>query len=228
MEETIDLREYIEIIRKRFLIILIITLTATFISAIVSFFALDPVYEASTTLMVNKDKNEESSIINYQDVMLNQKLVVTYGEISKSRSVLDKVINDLNLDMEFEELKEKITVTPVKDTEIMKIKVQDKDPKVAKKIANKIPQVFTEEVIRITKADSVQVIDYAKVPKNPIKPNKMMNVAIAFVLGIMIGLFVVFTIEYMDNTIKTTQDIERHLELTVMGVIPQFQEEEAK
>ncbi|WP_187296296.1 YveK family protein [Tepidibacter mesophilus] len=225
MEETIDLREYFDIIRKRFLIIMIITATTTFISAIVSFFALDPLYETSTTLMVNKAKNEESSIINYQDVMLNQKLVVTYGEISKSRAVLGKVIDDLGLDMEYEELYEKITVSPVKDTEIMKIKVQDTDSNLAKKIANKIPQVFTQEVIRITKADSVQVIDYAKVPKNPIKPKKMLNIAIAFVLGIMIGLFVVFLIEYMDNTIKTAQDIERHLELPVMGVIPEFQEE---
>jgi capsular polysaccharide biosynthesis protein len=105
--------------------------------------------------MVNKAKNQEGNVINYQDVILNQKLVVEYAEISKSRSVLDKVIDDLELNMEYEELRKNITVSPVKDTEIMKIKVEDKNPNIAKKIANKIPQVFTQELIRITKADSI-------------------------------------------------------------------------
>ncbi|SHK56844.1 YveK family protein [Tepidibacter formicigenes] len=226
MEETIELRAYFDIIRKRIWILALITVISVLTSAVVSFFVLDPVYETSTTLMVNKAKNDESSIINYQDVILNQKLVLTYGEIVKSRTVLEKVIKGLNLNMKYEELKEKITVSPVKDTEIMNIKVQDTDAKKAKKIANKIPQVFTQEVIRITKADSVQVIDYAKVPENPIKPKPMLNIIVAGVLGVMIGLFIIFLIEYLDNTVKTPQDIEKHLELPVIGVIPVFPEED--
>ena len=85
---------------------------------------------------------------------------------------------------------------------------------------NKINEVFTKEAKRITKANDIQVIDKAILPENPIKPNKVMNVLIAFVLGTMIGLFIVFLLEYLDNKIKTTQDIEKHLGLSVIGVIP--------
>ena len=87
-------------------------------------------------------------------------------------------------------------------------------------IANEIPKVFKKEAKRITKANDIQVIDKAILPQNPIKPNKMMNMAIAAVLGAMIGLFVVFLIEYLDNKLKTPQDIEKHLGLSVLGVVP--------
>ena len=87
-------------------------------------------------------------------------------------------------------------------------------------IANAIPKVFTKEVQRITKANGAEVIDTAVLPENPIKPNKLMNVAIATVLGLMISLFVVFLLEYMDNKIKKPEDIEKHLGLPILGVVP--------
>ncbi|MFR3072601.1 MAG: YveK family protein, partial [Paeniclostridium sp.] len=105
-------------------------------------------------------------------------------------------------------------------TQIMSVTVQDTNPKRARDIANAIPNVFTKEVKRITKANSVEVIDKAIVPENPIKPNKVMNILIAAVLGIMIGLFIVFILEYMDNKIKTPQDVEKYINLPILGVVP--------
>jgi capsular polysaccharide biosynthesis protein len=219
MEETIDLREYIDIIKKRFWLIVIITVVASLVSGIVSFYVLEPVYETGTTLMVNNAKNKETEITS-EDIALNQKLASTYGEIAKSRKVLDRVINDLNLNITYEKLSSSVTITPVKDTEIINIKVQNTSPQLAYKIANKIPEIFGKEARRITKADSVEVLDYAVIPNNPVAPNKMMNVAIAAVLGMMIGLFLTFLLEYANNKIKTPKDIEKHLELPVLGVIP--------
>lgn len=220
MEETIDLREYVDIIKKRFWIIALITVIASLVSGIVSFYVLEPVYEAGTTLMVNKSKTTEDKEITSDDIMVNQKLALTYGEIARSRKVLDRVINDLNLNVTYEQLSSAVTISSVKDTEIINIKVQNTNPQLSYKIANKIPEIFTKEVRRITKADSVEVLDYAVVPQNPIKPNKMMNVAIAAVLGMMIGLFLTFLLEYLNNKIKTPNDIERHLGLPVLGIVP--------
>ena len=151
---------------------------------------------------------------------VTQKLAVTYGEIIKSRSVLDDVIKNLKLDDRYEDLAKNVTVSPVKDTQIISISVQDTNKEKARDIANEIPKVFKKEAKRITKANDIQVIDKAILPQNPIKPNKMMNMAIAAVLGAMIGLFVVFLIEYLDNKLKTPQDIEKHLGLSVLGVVP--------
>ena len=220
MEETIDLREYFSIIKKRFWIIALITVVAMVVSGVISFFMLSPVYESKSTLIVNTEKNEETQMITGDQFTVTQKLAVTYGEIIKSRAVLESVISNLKLDSEYEDLVEKITVSPVKDTQIISISVQDTNPKKARDIANEIPKVFEKEVKRITKANDIQVIDKAILPQNPIKPNKMMNVAIAAVLGMMIGLFVVFVLEYLDNKIKTPQDVEKHLDLPILGVIP--------
>ena len=220
MEETIDLREYFSIIKKRFWIIALITVVAMVVSGVISFFMLSPVYESKSTLIVNTEKNEETQMITGDQFTVTQKLAVTYGEIIKSRAVLESVISNLKLDSEYEDLVEKITVSPVKDTQIISISVQDTNPKKARDIANEIPKVFEKEVKRITKANDIQVIDKAILPQNPIKPNKIINVAIAAVLGMMIGLFVVFLLEYLDNKIKTPQDVEKHLDLPILGVIP--------
>ena len=220
MEETIDLKEYFAIIKKRSWIIALITTIAVIVSAVISFFILKPVYQANATLIVNTEKNEETQMITGDQFNVTQKLAVTYGEIITSRSVINPVIKNLGLQETYDELVKKITVSPVKDTQIINISVQDINPKKARDIANEIPEVFTKEAKRITKANSVEVIDKAITPIEPVKPNKKMNVAIAAVLGIMIGLFVVFLIEYLDNKIKTPQDIEKQLGLPLLGVIP--------
>lgn len=220
MEETIELREYFEIIKKKYWIIAIITTVAIIVSAVISFFVLKPKYQANSTLIVNTEKNEETQMITGDQFNVTQKLAVTYGEIIKSRSVMDPVIKNLGLEETYDELVKKVTVSPVKDTQIINISVQDTNPNKARDIANEIPEVFKKEAKRITKANSVEVIDKAIAPKEPVKPNKKMNIAIAAVLGVMIGLFVAFLIEYIDNKIKTPQDVEKQLGLPVLGVIP--------
>ena len=220
MEETIDLREYFAIIKKRSWIIALITTIAVIVSAVISFFILKPVYQANATLIVNTEKNEETQMITGDQFNVTQKLAVTYGEIITSRSVINPVIKNLGLEETYDELVKKITVSPVKDTQIINISVQDINPKKARDIANEIPEVFTKEAKRITKANDIQVIDKAILPKEAVKPNKIMNIAISAVLGMMIGLFIVFLIEYLDNGLKTPQDIEKHLGLPVLGVVP--------
>ncbi|MPM44350.1 putative capsular polysaccharide biosynthesis protein YwqC [bioreactor metagenome] len=134
--------------------------------------------------------------------------------------MLEPVIKDLNLDMTYNQLAASVSVTPVNETQIMNLMVQDTNPERARDIANKIPEVFGKEAKRITNANKVEVIDKAILSKAPINSNKTMNMVIAAVLGAMIGLFVIFLIEYLDNKIKTPQDIQKYLELPILGVIP--------
>ena len=95
MEETVDLRVYFGIVKKRFWIVALITIIAVVVSGVISFFMLNPVYEAKSTLIVNTEKNEETQMITGDQFNVTQKLAVTYGEIIKSRSVLDDVIKNL-------------------------------------------------------------------------------------------------------------------------------------
>jgi capsular polysaccharide biosynthesis protein len=220
-ELEIDLMEYIHIIRRRLWLIILVTILAVAASGVISFFVLDPVYQASTTVMVGKPASyADGSQLQIQDLNLNQRLARTYGEIVKSRVVSEEVISDLNLNITPDHLKGKTSVNLVKDTEFITISVTDTNPQKAADIANKLAEVFKKRVMNMMRVDNVQVLDDAIVPASPIKPNKMMNMAVAGALGMIISLGVVFILEYLDNTIKTAEDVERHLGLSVIGAIP--------
>ena len=221
MDETTDLRDYFEIVKKRLWIIITLMIICGLVSGLISFFVLKPVYQASTSLIVDTERNESSQMITGDQFGVTQKLAVTYGEIIKSRTVLGGVIESLKLDYKYENLAKNVTVSPIKDTQIISINVQDKDPKRARDIANEIPKIFKNEAKTTTiKSNAIQVIDEASLPEKPIKPNKVMNIIVAAVVGMMIGLVIVFLLEYLDNTLKTPQDVEKHLGMSILGVLP--------
>lgn len=223
MEETIDLREYFFILKKKLWIIVTSALVCGLISGLVSFFALTPIYQANTSLIVNKEVgNKVTEMTTTDDLNYVQKLAITYGEIIKSRAVITPTIEKLDLNMTYEELASAVSVTNVSDTQIIKISVQHENPKTAMKICNTIPSIFSEEVQRIVKASGVEVIDKAILPTNPIKPNKKMNVLIAMVLGAMVSVFIIFLIEALNTKIKEPRDIEEKLGIPVFGVVPKY------
>ena len=197
------------------------------VSTIITFFVIDPVYESYTTIMVGKPKNrliDENSSITYQEIQTNRLLVSTYREIAKSRTVLEEVIKDLNLNISTSQLRGKVDVSLVRDTEIIQITVHDHDPETATKLANAIASAFSKQVIRIMNVENVQVLDEAIPQWNPLKPRKAMNIAISLVLGVMLGVFVAFIMEFMDTSLKTPEDVEKFLGLPVIGSIPYVKE----
>ena len=221
-EYEIDVREIFGMLKKRWLMIFSVTAVAVISAGIISFFVLMPVYESSSTLLVSYKQNQEMTM-TYNDMQMSQKLVNTYSEIIKSRSISEAVLQKLDLDLTPDQLSSKITVAKVSDTEIIQVKVQDEDPAVAALIANTVSEVFKKEVKSIMMVDNVSTIDLAIAPKNPIKPNKMMNVAIAGVLGVMVSVGLVFVLEFLDRTYKTPSDVERHLGLPIIGAIPDME-----
>ncbi len=207
-------------------LIILMTILSITASGLVSYFVLEPEYQTFTTLIVGKPKDYQNvdNKLEYNDLLLNQKLVSTYGELVKTRIVADEVIKNLKLDMSYKEFREKVNVNLVKDTEIIKLEVMDTNPVLAAEIANETAQVFMENVKDIMMVENVQVIDEAQVPDIPIKPRPSLNMVIAGVLGLMVSIFLVFLLEYLDSTIKTPDDIERYLNLPVIGTIPMVEE----
>lgn len=226
MEETIELRELLEIVNKRKWIIIVVTAIAVTIGGIYSAFFITPLYKSETTLMVNNSKGLSSSDLaasfDLGSISTSQKLVITYGEIVKSRIVLEQVIEKQGLEDTYEQLLKRITSEPVKSTEILKISVTDIEPAKAASISNSIADVFIKEVMRILKVNNVETIDRAIAIDKPINVKTKLNIAISLVLGLMLGVFIAFALEYLDNTIKTPQDVEKALGLAIIGTIPEF------
>jgi capsular polysaccharide biosynthesis protein len=223
--EEISLREIFFILKKHIKLIVLLLVLAVAISSVVTFFILDKEYSAFTTLMVGKPRDYiNENKIEYNELLLNQKLVSTYGELIKTRVVSEKVISNLGLSLSYNTFRSKVNVSLVKDTEIIGITVTDTDPLLAAEIANETAAVFMDTVQEIMKVENVQVIDEAEPSEYPVSPRPMLNLAISAILGLMLGVFLSFLIELLDNTIKTPEDVEKYLGLTVIGSIPNVED----
>ncbi|WP_342542146.1 Wzz/FepE/Etk N-terminal domain-containing protein [Paenisporosarcina sp. FSL H8-0542] len=228
MEETISLQELFQTLKKRMLLILSLTILATLISGIVSYFFVTPIYQASTQLLVNQEKTE-TPILNVSEIQTNLQLINTYNVIIKSPAILDIVREDLALEkLTTEDLNSKITVSAVGESQVLTITVQDPDQFVARDIANTTASVFQREIMDIMNVNNVSILAKATATdtQSPIKPNKMLNMAIAMVVGLMLGVGLAFLLEYLDNTIKTEQEIETLLGLSVIGSISSMEKKE--
>ncbi len=225
MEETISLKELFDTIKKRMTMIVSITLIAMIVSGVVSYFIITPEYKSSTQILVNQAK-EDQSIYNYNEVQTNVQLINTYSIILKSAAILNNVKKELHLEITVSELNDKISVESEQNSQIMTVSVTDPNPTVALQIANTTAEVFEKEIKNLMKVDNVSILPLADDQENqdPISPNPPLNIVIAAVVGIMLGICLAFLLEYLDNTVKTEQDIEKLLELPVLGAITTIDE----
>lgn len=217
-----ELKEYLDILKKRWLLIVVITLTASLLSGIVSYFIIKPTYKADISVIIGKQENANSQTpaMSYNDVMMYQKLVKTYSELAKSRTVAEHAIKSLGLDMKVSDIQEMLSVAPKGDTEFLTITVKSKEPKQAMDLANQIAKSLKEVSLDVKKVDNVQILDPAELPVSPDSPKPLLNIAVAFFLGLMVSVGVVFLLEYLDNTVKSASDIEKILDIPVIGIIP--------
>ncbi|WP_203363371.1 Wzz/FepE/Etk N-terminal domain-containing protein [Bacillus sp. REN10] len=220
MEETISLRELTSIVWKRMKLIVSITFLFALLSGIISYFVLTPVYETSTQLLVNQAKSGQQ-LYEQADVQTNLQLINTYNVIIKSPAILDKVKANLQLDVTYDELNNQITVQNETDSQVVNIAVQDTDPKRAAMIANEVATVFQKEIVKIMNVNNVSILAKAEGSKDmaPVKPQPLLNIAIAFVVGLMVSIGLAFLLEYLDQTIKSEQDVEQALDLPTIGVV---------
>jgi len=220
MEETISLQELFRTLKKRIGLIAFITLIAITISGIVSFLLLTPIYQTTTQILVNQTKQDQNQV-NTQSVQNDLQLINTYSVIIKSPVILDDVINELNLDRSFDSLDSQITVSSAQNSQVLDVSVQDADPKLAVKIANATATIFEQKIVGLMSVDNVNILTPASLSDNPspIKPDPILNMAIAAVIGLMLGVGVAFLLEYLDTTVKTEQDIEELLGLPILGLV---------
>lgn len=224
-ENTISLQEIAYALKKRWRLIALITIAATLVSAILSFFVIKPQYEASTKLFIGKQENQENNAYNNSDVMMYQQLMKTYAELVKTSDLVNKAVKSANLDYNREKIKgilENITATPSADTQILDLSYKGGNPKEVLKITEAITDEFISESKELIPNGNVQVIQKPQLPEKPVSPNKTLNILIAFVLGLMVGIGVVLLLEYLDNTFKSREDLENTLELPIIGTIPDY------
>lgn len=226
MEETISLQDLFKTLKKRAGLIALMTILAITIAGVVSFLVLTPMYETSTQILVNQEQTEAAQLTN-QNIQTDLQLINTYSVIIKSPAILDEVSSQLDLDMSVEQLNSKITVATAENSQVVNVTVQDEDPAVAVDIANTTAEVFEGEIMGLMNVDNVSILSPAVLKDNPspVAPNPMLNMAIAAVIGLMLGVGIAFLLEYLDTSIKTEQDIEEFLGVPLLGIISPIKEE---
>ena len=218
-EQVINISEIIDAVKKRWKIIALTTVVATLISGIFSFFIISPTYEASTKIFIGK-KGAESEGYSSSDVSMYQNLLKTYSELIKTKDLVNKAINNSEYDLSVNEVLNDITVNTVAGTQILKVSYKSKSPNIAKNMLESITNEFITKSQELVPNGNVRVLENVELPKNPVDPNKKINIAIAFIFGMVIGFGIVFLLEYLDNTYKNKEQLEKDLDIPVLGVIP--------
>ncbi|WP_026106436.1 YveK family protein, partial [Clostridium saccharoperbutylacetonicum] len=204
---------------KRWKMIVSITIISTIFSVFMSFYMISPKYEASTKVFIGKENSKDARYSD-NDVNMYQKLLKTYVEVISTNNLVEKAIDKEGLDITSEEVLKGLTVAPRADTQILEIKYISEDRILAKDVVDSITDEFIESSTELIPNGDVKIIDKVKIPERPVSPNKKMNIAIAFLLGLMISVGLSFLLDAMNNTLKTKEELERILGLPVIGTIP--------
>ena len=185
----------------------------------VSKFVLHPVYYSTTKIYIlNKEENQT---VTYSDVQISTQLTQDYAELIKSRYVLEEVVQRLNLiDMKYEDLSKVLKVDTPSDTRIVAITARDEDPLMAMQIANCIREVASEHITNVMDIDAINIAETANVPTSKASPSVAKWTVISGFLGAVVVAFFAILGYLLDDSIKSTDDIERYLGLSTLALIP--------
>lgn len=228
--EEIDLKEFVMLFWDRKVSIILITIIFMLIGIIYSVGFVTPKYTSSTTLLLatSESANSKTNTITTSDITLNSKLVSTYSELVKSKNVTRQVISNLGIDETEDELRDSITVSSVKDTELIKISVTDKNATNAYNIANEIAKVFTQKVSEIYNINNVQILDQAEISTTPSNINHAKDVIMFTFVGLFVAIVFVLVANMLDTTIKSSEEVEKLCNVPVIASIPLYSFEIAK
>lgn len=216
----LDIMLLLRRIWEKKVLIVLVTLIFTAVSLAVSIFLVTPQYSSTTKVYVVNQTKDEKKAITTQDVQLGSLLVKDYKEIILSNKVMEEAAEKSGTDLTAKELAKKVSVEAPKDTRIISITVQDKDPQVASELANIVKEVSADQIKEVTKIEDVTTLEEAKAANSPSSPNIPRNGILATALGFILAVAGVVLFELLDDRVKRAEDIEETMGLVLLGVVP--------
>lgn len=219
--EVIDLTEILSAVRQHLLELIFVTLAAALVGFMASKFLMTPKYDSSALMIVNTRQDVNANVTSDQ-INSATKLVSTYSIIIKSDTVLQQVIDNLGLNLTYAKLNKRVTVAAVDDTQVMKITVQSDSPEWARQVCEQIITVAPDVIKEAVEAGSVKVISNPSLATEPVSPNIEKNTMLAAAVGFVLVIGIIVLQVLLDNKINTEEDVTKYLDMTVLGVIPQY------
>jgi len=219
-----EIKRYIQVILKKLWLIILVPVAAGAIAGYMNFYVLEPVYQAETTLLITgltSSAQQDESALRLEDIAAGQVLIYEYSAIISSNRVTDAVLQKLNdPGLTHDALRNMMSIRAVNDTRIIAITVTHNDPVKAAQIADILAEEFSNVIVELYRIENVDIIDRAQVPISPVGPAKMRNTVLAAFAGGMFAVGLVILLEFLNTKVKTTEDVERYLGLSVIGSIP--------
>ncbi len=184
--------------------------------------AMTPIYRASTTLLINQ--TQTPGVIAYNDILTSERLTKTYSELVTKRPVLEEVISLVGQPKDAETLRDMVSVSVIRDTQLLRLSVESDDPALSTILANATAQAFIAEndMKDLSRPGSVSVVELATMPTSPVKPQVGLSVVLGLIAGLVVAAGLVLLMEYLDDTVKSEQDVERLAGLTTLGMVARF------
>lgn len=223
-EIVIDLGEIFSMLWQHLLLIIEAGLCFGALLFLVCTLLIPKTYVSSTEVYI-LNKQSDSVSVTYSDLQSGTYLTKDYRELITSLPVMEKVAAQLHLEIEPEELEEKISVSSPTDTRIIEISVEDEDPYMANSIANAVRVAASTQIASVMDIEAVNAVQKANYPTAESSPARLKLTFVGCVLGAMIAVAVLFVIYLVDDTVKTPDDVEKYLGLSVLGTIPALKEE---
>lgn len=222
----IDLQEVFGLLLHRIWLIAICGLAGGIAAFCISFFLIVPRYESSTSVYIlNKNDN---NTVTYSDVQLGTQLTKDYAQLITSRHVLESVISACQLTDTYESLEKRVDVETISDTRLIEITVTDVNPVMAQLIANEIRKIASDRIMEVMDIQAVNVVDEANLPEEPASPSVPKWTVIGLFLGAVLCAMIIIIRFLLDDTIKTSDDIEKYLELSTLAMIPTIEQQDGK
>lgn len=223
----LNLIEIINMMLRRWWLIIMLTLTGAIVAFMYTDFFMVPMYKTDGSLYVNCETEtiEIDETASAGKLNSNSRLAQTYVEILKRRSFLSGVAADMGNKYTYNRLRSMITITPINETELLEITVTGTNPEEIAEILANILTRAEEELIRVVNAGSVVIVDNPEVPDAPFSPNKTKNVLIGAVIGLVLSLAAILWLEIFDTKIKNPDQIKNAYEEPLLGEIPSLEED---
>ena len=216
-EIEIDLLELFFVLRKNIVAIILASLIGTAVFGAYSFLIAKPVYESTAKLYI---LSQSTSLTSFADIQISNSLAKDYEEMVFSRPVVMQVAQNLNLDYKYGELKGMMTVNNPADTRCLNITCHSNDMQEAADIANEFATVAKRQISEIMDTDEPALYENAIANENPIKPEKLKNMIIGFLLGFIIACGIIIVRYMLNDSLKSEDDIEKFLGLNTLASIP--------
>lgn len=223
-KERIDLYQFYRGLRKRIILVILLTIIGFFGGGVYAYFVKVPTYQVTTQMVVRSLSGGGLSQTNVQEVDGTIQLINTYNDIVVSPYLLNKVIAELHLPDNAADLKGLITPTngATSQSQVLTLTVDYSDPKTAANIANTTAQVFKDNIKDIMNVSNVTILSHAdaSTAQTPIKPNRKLYTIVSTIIGFAVGMLVVAIMTMLDKSVKTEEELEELLDFPLLGTVP--------